>query len=130
MQVVAFVGLQLLELLRVHGDDQRGAVVDQHPALGIEQATAGRLLLDDAHPVVGGLDLAALGRHHLQVVEAGEQGREQREHHDAEDAQPQAGGISVHRSPPRTARGHEAVSQAHRSAPTASGDSSGVDRPR
>ncbi len=95
-QVVALGGLEVLQAERIDGDHQGCAVVDEHAALRVEDATAGRLLLDGAHPVVGGLDLAFVGRHDLQVVEAGEEGGEEREDDDAQDAEAQARGLSVH----------------------------------
>src|SRR5581483_2917319 len=82
------------EALLVDRDDDRDAVVDEHDAVAIEDAAAGRLLEDRARLERGGRGLELLGRHHLQVPEAREQRREER--HD-QDPEPQAGVVVVHR---------------------------------
>ena len=95
-QVVALGLVHVGQDLLVDGHDQRGAVVDQHPPLGIEDAPPRGLLGDDPEPVLGRHLLVLVGRHDLEEPDAGEQGGEEREHDDAQDAQAQARRLGVH----------------------------------
>ena len=87
----------VLEVVRVDGDDERRAVVDEHPALGVEDAAAGRLLGDRADAVGRGrgtwnCSVAITCRYQRRANSAPNSESD----HDAEDAEPEAGGISVH----------------------------------
>ena len=66
-------------------DDERGAVVHQHGAVAVDDLTARRLDLHLAHAVVVGLREVLVARQHLQVPEAQEHDREQRERDPSED---------------------------------------------
>src|SRR5207237_4929951 len=91
-QVVALLG----ELAAVDHDGVGHPVVDEHPALAVEDAAARRLGGDKAHPVALGLDAVARGREDLEVPEADEQCREQRHDDHAHDAQPEARRLQGH----------------------------------
>ncbi len=87
---LALVG-EVGEVATVHGDDQGGAVVDDHPALEVEDAASGGLDGDLAVAVGGGLERERVRGHDLQVPEPGEERDEAAEHDEAEHAHPQAG---------------------------------------
>src|SRR5690606_32861793 len=75
----------------------RHPVVDEHPAVAVEDPPAGGGDLDLPDPVGLGDDLVVLGGHDLQVPEAGEKRGEHAEHHEPEDGDAQARGVRAHR---------------------------------
>ena len=97
-------GLGVVELGEpdpVDGDDDGDPVVDQHRAVAVEDAPARGLDLHDPDAVrLGGLR-ERLRRQHLQVPEPGEERHEERDDHDAEHAEAQAGRLHApaHRRP-------------------------------
>ena len=101
----AIVGLVLVrpEPLVVEADHDRLAVVDEHLAVAIEDASPRPLLVLDAK-----VDRPCLLEHlrlvdHLQVPEAREQRREEREADDADDGDPHLRRVDVtHRVAPLT----------------------------
>src|SRR5581483_1669391 len=100
---VAHDGFQRCELLLVDGDDDGDAVVDEDDAVAVEDAAARRLLQQRAR-LDGLRRVLELRRgHHLQVPEAGEQRREQRDDDDAEDPEAEGGVVAVHDSTSRPA---------------------------
>ena len=91
------VVLELVEHGAVDGDLHGDAVVDEDVAVAVEDPPARGLDGHDPDPVGLGGHLVLVGGHHLQVVEAGEERGEQREHHDAEHRHPHPGRLGDHR---------------------------------
>ena len=79
-------GVELAAIDHHHPDD---LVVDQKPALAVEDAAPGGFLVDAPQHVGGGGGGQVLAAEHLQVPEPGQQGRDQRHGHDSEYPQPE-----------------------------------------
>ena len=82
-------GRRLGQLVACHLDGVRQAVVDDHPALAVDDLAPRGLHLDAAQLVVVGLGLVLVAREHLQIPQAEEHERERHEGNTADDRHPQ-----------------------------------------
>ena len=116
-QVVTFgVAGNGLELAAVDGDDDRLPVVDQDLAVAVEDPAPLALVGDGAEDLAAPHLLDRAGIEDLEVVEAGEQGGEQRQGHDPDRRHPHPGRLVVHASGvpgPPSRRIMTAASSAH-----------------